>query len=216
MQLLLFSQSPELVALLLIFLIVLSLAGVKKVWNFYIIGTLFVALQWFYRMPDRSLPSGWNKDSLYSPSDGRVSNVERIGDTTTITVFLCPLDVHVQYMPCDGKLISQDYFPGKFNPAFYKKTDKNERFINIFSTNYGEVKIEQVAGVIVRSIATFIKKGTTFVSVTTPIGMIKFGSQVKTTFHSPIEPTVKVGDYVHAGRTVFVDGNVLTHTLYKR
>ena len=132
----------------------------------------------FFRVPEYKAPSDGR---IYSPTYGTVTKISEMNGMTTLTVFLSPLDVHVQFAPTDGVLISQKYVPGKYNLAFDKDSEKNERLISVFATKYGPITLEQVAGFVVRRIVCWKKIGD-HVTTGEPFGMIKFGSQVKITF----------------------------------
>jgi phosphatidylserine decarboxylase len=219
MAFLLLQESPELVLLIFILIIVLAMLGIKYRYQITTFALLLGGLTFFYRAPEREPLGGFREDTIYSPCDGTIMEItpgtemtescgadlaENVNTFTTVVVFLSPLNMHVQYAPCDCNIVCQKYFEGKFNPAFYKKTAANERMITLLDTNFGPIEIWQIAGCIVRSISSFVKSGQ-FVKVGALFGMIKFGSQVRITI--PVPETAikcKVGQKIYAGITPIV------------
>ncbi len=91
-----------------------------------------VFLVWFFRDPDRPLAPG-----LVSPADGRVLFVEPcddpdVGKGTRVAIFMSPLDVHVNRVPCSATLVSLDHRPGGYLPAFEKESERNERVVTVW------------------------------------------------------------------------------------
>jgi len=116
--------------------------------------------------------------------------------------FLSPLNVHVQYTPCQGQIIEQTYKKGEFNMAhLFEKSNYNERMeTTISNTIFGPVKILQIAGLLARSIVNFHKKGDTL-DQNVPLGLIRLGSRVDLILHDSLKyhMTLKPGDKIKIG-----------------
>ena len=170
-----------------------------------VIITLFVLN--FFRDPERTVPEG--DRIVISPCDGKVvlirdlKETEYLGqDAVQISVFMSPLDVHVNRFPVSGIVGHYRYIPGKFIPAFEEKSSElNERtHIGVEDDGY-KVLFKQIAGTIARRIVADVKIGQQ-VKRGERFGMIKFGSRVDVIVpkHSRID--VRINDRVVAGETV--------------
>lgn len=162
-------------------------------------------LAWFFRDPERFPPE--SRDGWVSPADGKVVEVYPsehpfTGRCTVVGVFMSPIDVHVNRMPCKGTLSFMEYIPGRklmaFNP---KASSENERFLMGFDTCEGRGMTVQIAGFLARRIVCSREKGETL-SRGERFGMIKLGSKVDLYLPEGIIPEVRVGDRVKAGETV--------------
>jgi phosphatidylserine decarboxylase len=160
----------------------------------------------FFRDPDRTVPTG---DALVvSPADGRVmiaGPTDRRwsppGDWNQITIFLSPLDVHINRTPVAGRITRIDYRPGAFLPAYTKEANENE-LNEIWIDHEGEaIVIRQVVGVLARRIVCRVSEGQT-VARGERIGLMKFGSRMDVFLPPRSELAVQVGQHVVAGETV--------------
>lgn len=174
---LLLSQSP----LLLITLILIA-SSIALFYKTYIPVVLLIPviclLVYFYRVPNRSCYS--RPKDITSPADGTVTNITTDPTTRrkTISIFLSPLDVHVQYIPFSGQVLSQVYKPGTFHPAYmFKKSEHNESNIVTLQTQYGIITVRQIAGVVARRIVSVLKPNQQ-VTKGNIYGMIKLSSRV--------------------------------------
>ncbi len=166
----------------------------------------------FFRDPERTPPQEDNV--VVSPADGRVLFVKEVLDNKYINVrakqvsiFMSPLDVHVNRIPIDGKTEYVKYFKGDFIAAFEDKaSEKNERAEFGIMSKYGKVFFTQVAGYIARRIIYKIKEGDE-VKIGDRFGMIKFGSRVDVVVPENWEVEVKKDDRVVAGETVLFKNN---------
>ncbi len=161
----------------------------------------------FFRDPDRTTPPG-EKDFV-SPADGRVILIQNVyeegflkAEAVEISIFMSPLNVHVNRSPCDGIVKNVIYKPGNFSPAFKPEaTLHNESISMLLETAKGLILIRQVAGAIARravcraKIGERLGKGQRF-------GIIKFSSRVD--IYLPVDTSVKVklGQKVKAGVSV--------------
>ena len=166
----------------------------------------------FFRDPDRISPG---KDNIVvSPADGRVLFVKEVDDNKyindkakQISIFMSPLNVHVNRIPVDGKVEYLKYFPGKYIAAFEDKaSDVNERSEFGINGKYGKVFFTQVAGFIARRIVYEIKQGDN-VHQGDRFGMIKFGSRVDVVVPFSWHEKVKKDDLVTAGETILFETN---------
>jgi len=161
----------------------------------------------FFRDPERTSPQEDNV--VVSPADGRVLFVKEVLDNKYIndrakqvSIFMSPLDVHINRIPINGKVEYVKYFNGDFIAAFEDKaSEKNERAEFGIMSKYGKVFFTQVAGYIARRIIYKIKEGDE-VKIGERFGMIKFGSRVDVVISDNWEVEVKKDDRVVAGETV--------------
>ena len=166
----------------------------------------------FFRDPDRTTPG--KNNVIVSPADGRVLFIKEVEDNKyinekalQISIFMSPLDVHVNRIPIDGKVEYLKYFPGKFITAFNDKaSDVNERCEFGITGKFGKVFFTQVAGFVARRIIYEISIGDS-VKMGERFGMIKFGSRVDVVVpaSSGWKETVKKDDHVTAGETILFE-----------
>lgn len=149
----------------------------------------------FFRDPKRT-PSG-DEDDAVSPADGRVISIK----DRKLCIFMNIHNVHVNRAPLGGTVMEIDYKPGGFIPAFNKDSDVNERNHVIINTEYGNLELTQIAGVLTRRIVSYISEGNV-VKRGERIGMIRFGSRVDVIIPEVYIYSVDVGDKVLAGETI--------------
>ena len=161
---------------------------------------------YFFRDPER-IPLD-EPDSVVSPADGKVILINRGGSSlcpggyTELSIFMSPLDVHVNRVPFDGVVKKIIYTPGKFFSAFKERAYRENENIKInFQTQYGEIIVRQVAGSIARRAVCWVKEGES-IRKGERLGMIKFSSRVDICLPSVFSIMVKTGDKVKAGKTV--------------
>jgi phosphatidylserine decarboxylase len=164
----------------------------------------------FFRDPDRTTPNG---DSIVvSPADGKVIVVKKVqeqeffkGAATQISIFMSPLDVHVNRIPVTGVVSHFRYVRGEFFAAFEDKaSERNEQTIIGLENQSGKVLFKQIAGFVARRIVCNLKVGQT-VSMGERFGMIKFGSRVDVFIPDNASVKVTVGDRAVAGETVLAE-----------
>src|SRR5438105_1754552 len=157
----------------------------------------FVAF--FFRNPRRQIPP--DPRVIASPADGKVVNIERVGNVTRLSIFLSIFDVHVNRSPMAGRIEAIDYKRGKFKPAFnHAASVENER--NTIMVSQGGVKIvfTQIAGIVARRIVCWKKVGD-IVAKGELVGLIRFGSRVDVLFPAGTTVTVSPGARVQGGST---------------
>jgi phosphatidylserine decarboxylase len=177
---------------------------------------LLIFTFYFFRDPERMLPDNLSKNSIVSPADGKVVLIEDVdniykeflGDVKVkqLSIFLSPLNVHVNCYPVNGTLKYFNYIKGEYLVAFnHKASDKNERSELGVETNNGKKLIfKQIAGYVARRIVCDIKLNQK-VKAGEKFGMIKFGSRVDLIFDKNTDIKVKVGDKVQAGISVLAE-----------
>ncbi len=175
--------------------------------------TFFFA--YFFRDPVRETPSGENL--ILSPADGKIVAIETASEplflksqAQKISIFLSPLDVHINRIPASGKVDYLSYSPGKFLAAYRDKasTDNEQTATGITSPN-GKILFKQIAGVLARRIVCRLKLGQE-VRAGEKFGMIRFGSRVDIFLPEGLELKVQKGDKVTGGETVMAVAKTLT------
>jgi len=173
------------------------------------VGVVFTLFSlWFFRNPDRTPPAG--KGLVVSPADGKVVYC---GDAPPgrytavagkrISVFMSPLDVHVNRAPVSGRVSAVKYNKGEFHVANVEKASlRNEQNGVEIATPEGlAVTYVQIAGWIARRIVCDVKGGD-MVRQGQRVGMIRFGSRVDVYLPPDAQVKVALGDRVRAGETV--------------
>ncbi len=169
---------------------------------FFLILALFVLN--FFRDPERSIPAG--AGVTVSPADGRVVEIRTEKEAgrprQRISIFMSPLNVHVNRSPISGTIQSVVYRKGSFRMASEPRASvENERNTFTVSGENSEVIVRQIAGVLARRIV-FWKNVGDRVGRGERVGMIKFGSRVDILVPPDLMLSVKIGDHVKAGSTV--------------
>lgn len=163
---------------------------------FYILALFCL---WFFRDPDREIPTG---PVAVSPADGKVVRIRRTPGGTQLCIFLNVFDVHVNRSPIAGKVTSVEYQKGRFMVASKDEASyRNER--NTLTVDGGEssVRFAQIAGLIARRIVCTKKPGD-YVTMGERIGLIQFGSRVDVDFGPEWEVVVREGDRVAGGSSI--------------
>lgn len=200
------------VSIIIFFLGLYQHNGIIKITLILLSLILLIFTLSFFRDPDRKSPG---KDNIVvSPADGRVLFVKEVDDNKyinekakQISIFMSPLNVHVNRIPIDGKVEYLKYHPGKYLAAFEDKASEvNERSEFGINSKYGKIFFTQVAGFIARRIVYDIKEGDT-VHQGDRFGMIKFGSRVDVIVPFNWHEKVKKDDKVTAGETILFEIN---------
>ena len=171
--------------------------------------TLFLTLN-FFRDPERKTPA--QNGIIVSPADGKVIVIREdisnsyVGENCNqISIFMSPLNVHVNRIPISGKVEHLKYHEGKFIAAFEDKaSENNERMETGIVSNESKVLFTQIAGFLARRIVNELKVGDN-VTIGERFGMIKFGSRVDIFVPGNWTPNVKLNDNVHAGETILFE-----------
>lgn len=162
---------------------------------------------WFFRDPERESP---NDDRLViSPADGRVVAVvpereDRFlhGPATRVSIFMSPLDVHVNRSPVTGTVREVRHFEGRFRAAFSDKSSlDNERNAVVMESGGRRFLLVQIAGALARRIVCHVGPGDRL-ERGQRFGMIMFGSRVDVFLPPGVQPAVSKGERVRAGVSV--------------
>jgi phosphatidylserine decarboxylase len=164
----------------------------------------------FFRDPERTPPN--KKNIVVSPADGEIVIIKDVkeenfikNNALQISIFMSPLDVHVNRIPINGVIDYFNYVKGEYLVAFHEKADKrNERTEIGITSTYGKVFFTQVAGYIARRIVCDLKIGDK-VKSGDRFGMIKFGSRSDVIVPKNWKLKVKKGDKVVAGETILFE-----------
>jgi phosphatidylserine decarboxylase len=156
---------------------------------------------WFFRDPDRVIPSG--PGLIVSPADGKVTSVAPFpGARMRISIFLNVFNVHVNRSPLDGVVREVQYQKGKFGNAMgADSSDVNEQNVVTVEGDGHRVQFKQIAGLLARRIV-FTKSVGDPLRRGERVGLIKFGSRVDVIVDSSAEIVVKVGDNVAGGSSI--------------
>ncbi len=154
---------------------------------------------YFFRDPPRVIPQ--MPGVIVAAADGRVTRIDEGRDGKLVSVFLSPLDVHVNRSPIAGEILEITYTKGKRRPATSDDSSlTNERNSLVISGEGITVTCTQIAGILARRIVCWprtgdrLERGQRF-------GMIKFGSRTDVLLPPEVELMVKVGDHVRGGET---------------
>ncbi len=165
-----------------------------------IFGLITVFMVYFFRNPQRIIPTEPN--IVVSPADGRVTRVEENEAGKFVSIFLSPLDVHVNRSPIAGKIKKVSYIHGKKIPATSNQASLvNERNSLVIEGEKIFVTCTQIAGIVARRIVCWSKEGD-FLERGQLFGMIKFSSRTDLQMPPNVELLVKVDDKVKGGETI--------------
>ncbi len=166
--------------------------------------TLAVFVLNFFRDPERSIPT--EPGAIISPADGRVVRVAQETHegrpVCRLSIFMSPLDVHVNRSPIAGAIKSVAYHQGKFRIASQELASiENEQNVFTVQGDQGEVVVKQIAGVLARRIVFWKRVGDPLARGER-VGLIKFGSRVDVLLDPGVSLRVKAGEHVRAGSSI--------------
>jgi phosphatidylserine decarboxylase len=166
---------------------------------------------WFFRNPKRRIPEEAlaNDALVLAPADGKVVQIIEIeeprligGSATRISIFLSPLDVHVNRVPANGEIVFADYVPGKFLVAMdHRASEENEQTVIGLRNSKGALVFKQMTGALARRIVNEAKPGDRF-RAGDEFGMMKFGSRMDVIVPRGAEIFVKENERVVGGETL--------------
>lgn len=162
---------------------------------------------YFFRDPDRASPQ--DPHLVLSPADGRVlvsgvadPQAAPPGDWKQISIFLSPMDVHVNRTPVSGRVTKVDFRRGKFLPAYHKDAAAHNERSEVWVDHRGSpVVFRQLVGILARRVVCRVQPGAEL-KAGDRIGLMKFGSRMDVFVPSTAELNVHVGDRVIGGVTV--------------
>jgi phosphatidylserine decarboxylase len=171
---------------------------------FLIIGAFFL---FFFRDPERK--SGGSAEAVLSPADGRVlvagpavADAAPAGSWLQISIFLSPMDVHVNRVPVSGRVIRVTFTRGRFLPAYRHDAGKTNERSEIWIDHDGQMIVaRQIVGMLARRVVCRVQAGAE-VRAGDRCGIMKFGSRMDVFIPTNAEIRVRVGDTVRGGETV--------------
>jgi phosphatidylserine decarboxylase len=168
--------------------------------------TLFaLACLGFFRDPERTPPAVTG--AILAPADGRVMGVVEVDDgwvgrAVRVSIFLSPLDVHVNRSPVASLVRDVQYVPGRFLAAYRDEASElNERCTVALEGDSARLTVRQIAGVVARRIVCRVRPGDKL-QAGERYGLIRFGSRTDLVMPQGTELRVRVGDRVRGGETI--------------
>ena len=174
---------------------------------FFITLAILLFLISFFRIPKRELTRG--EEVIVAPADGKVVAIEEIqadeyftDRRIQISIFMSPLNVHVNRNPVSGEIAYSQYHRGKYLVAWHPKSStENERHSVVYRKEGKEILVKQIAGALAKRIVNYLKPGQQ-VKQGEEMGFIKFGSRVDVLLPLDARVEVKIGDLPKGGVTV--------------
>lgn len=187
-----------------------ALAGVAAV-AWWVLAVPFAILAlvflFFFRDPHRTIVAKSN--DVLSPADGRVlvagpadPAATPPGDWKQISIFLSPMNVHVNRVPASGRVTKVSYTPGRFLPAYHRDAASANERSEIWIDHGGRLVVaRQIVGVLARRVVCRLREGAE-VRAGDRYGVMKFGSRMDVFLPPASDILVRVGETVRAGQTV--------------
>jgi phosphatidylserine decarboxylase len=171
----------------------------------------YLVILQFFRNPIFQITQ--NTKHVLAPADGKVVVIEETVESEylkdkrkQVSIFMSPVNVHVNRMPVAGKISFFKYHPGKYLVAWHPKSStENERTTVAVKMSDGvEILFRQIAGALARRIKFYIQEGQTL-EQGQEFGFIKFGSRVDIFLPLDAKITVKIGEITKGGRTIIAE-----------
>jgi phosphatidylserine decarboxylase len=175
--------------------------------NIFSVG-LFLIVLYFFRNPERTVFP--DENAIYAPADGKIVVIEQMIEREyfneqriQISIFMSPLNVHVNRVPVSGKVMYFKYHEGNYKVAWHPKSSiLNERTSVVLKNSNGqELLLRQIAGAMARRIVCYAKEGNSM-QQGQDLGFIKFGSRVDILLPLNSKIKVNIGDHVRGNKTV--------------
>ena len=172
------------------------------------LGLATLAIAGFFRDPERRIPD--EEGLVVSPADGKVVSIADVtGDSrfadaaTRVSIFLSPLDVHINRMPVGSRIDDVQYRPGRFLAAYNEEaSEKNEQnALKIVDSQGRMFRVIQIAGVLARRIVCWAKPGDTL-RRGERFGLIMFGSRTDLYLPAGCSIEISEGQRVKGGETI--------------
>jgi len=199
--------------------------GAINLLSFYFISFTYPAISWilfiatlgllifvisFFRIPNRKLTVQGN--AIVAPADGRIVAIEEVqadeyftDRRIQVSIFMSPLNIHVNRNPVDGEVIYSRYHKGKYLVAWHPKSStENERHTVVYRIHEKEVLVKQIAGAVAKRVINYLQPGQQ-VKQSAEMGFIKFGSRVDLLLPPSVNVLVKIGDNTQGGVTVLAN-----------
>jgi len=194
-------EGYKLLTIALIFLTGLNLASYRMLDNYPILMLVvsivfFLLILQFFRNPDRTI-SATEDGIIYAPADGKVVVIEKTVESEyfnderiQISIFMSPLNVHVNRNPISGIIDYYKYHAGKYLVAWHPKSStENERTTVVYNTGGTQILLRQIAGAVAKRIICYLDQGQNVVQGQ-DMGFIKFGSRVD--LFLPLDADIRV------------------------
>ena len=173
---------------------------------FVIAGAFFV---FFFRDPDRRGLVGVSDDAVLAPADGRVlvagaavTDAAPPGSWLQVSIFLSPMDVHVNRLPVSGRVTRVTFTAGRFFPAYRHEAGTANERSEVWIDHRGQlVVVRQIVGILARRVVCRLESGAE-VRAGDRFGIMKFGSRMDVFLPTSATIAVKIGDAVRGGETV--------------
>ena len=185
-------------------------SGLPRILLIVLAAVALVFTLYFFRDPARTIPVD-DGTLLLAPADGKVIEVVDVpheplylkGPARRISIFLSPLNVHVNRVPISGTIEQVTYVPGEYLVAWHEKaSEKNERSeIGVINSNGSRVLFKQIAGAVARRIVFHLSEGDSVVAGDR-FGIVKFGSRMDILVPPETHISAKAGDRVTGGETI--------------
>lgn len=171
------------------------------------VGVLLIFILSFFRIPNRKYTEG--TDAIVAPCDGTVVVIEEVqadeyfkDRRLQLSIFMSPLNVHVNRNPVTAEVLYSQYHPGKYLVAWHPKSStENERHSVVYRQEGREMLVKQIAGALAKRIVNYLKPGDKVVQGS-EMGFIKFGSRVDLLLPLGTKIEVKLNQKVKGGVTV--------------
>lgn len=169
---------------------------------------LFLVVLQFFRHPERRITQADNT-LVYAPADGKIVVIEETEEPEyfhekrlQISIFMSPINVHVNRNPISGTVKYVKYHPGKYQVAWHPKSStENERTTVVLDNGKSQILLRQIAGAMARRIVNYLKEGQQ-VEQGSEMGFIKFGSRVDVFLPLSAKVEVEIGQKVFGNQTV--------------
>lgn len=183
---------PALIAMLLAYF---------QLWIFAaVLAAIALFMAYFFRDPYRESPAG--EGLIVAGADGTVTRIDETDEGKLVSVFMSPLDVHINRSPIAGKVTKAEYIRGKKAPATSNTASfTNERNSLTITGEQFTIRCTQIAGIMARRIVCWSKEGDEL-KRGQKFGLIKFSSRTDVLMPSNTELMVKIGDHVKGGETI--------------
>lgn len=181
------------------------LGWVGWTWLAACVGFVALASLGFFRDPERIPPT--LPGAVLAPADGRVREISElrdpfVGDAVRVSVFLSPLDVHVNRAPVAGLVTDVEYRPGRFLAAYrMEASEENERCTLALQGESARVSVRQIAGVLARRVVCRVRPGDKL-RAGERFGLIRFGSRTDLFVPKGTDLRCRAGDSVRGGETI--------------
>ncbi|MBK8506769.1 MAG: phosphatidylserine decarboxylase family protein [Saprospiraceae bacterium] len=201
-----------LITCVLVFLLGILLGYLAPAWmriiGAIILLTFLLLVVSFFRVPKRTLRVE-DDGRIIAPADGKVVVIEEVEDTEflqarckQISIFMSPLNVHINWYPCNGQIVYKQHHEGKYLVAWHPKSSlENERTTTVIQRKEANILVRQIAGAVARRIINYSQPGDQAI-LGQQLGFIKFGSRVDILLPVTARVDVDLQQIVEGGVTV--------------